>query len=359
MAEALSSELSHPLSALSSQGASQSMAVDAMHADSLSDAVLTGPLLSSAFNDVTAGSSTWQVPSKPTQLVGFWPTFKDAWVLTKPGIIKSSMVVSAGSMTLVHNGNSFSQWIFTLLGIAFSVAGAGALNMLVERDLDRLMTRTRERPLADRRMHPLFAALFGGLLSLFALAFMYQAGGTLGVGLTLFAQFSYLLVYTPMKRVSWWALVVGAIPGALPILMGTAALTGKIEPVGLALAGMLFFWQLPHFIAISIYRESEYTNAGYPVLPLVHGHNIAVAVTFLTTILLVACSFVLLPIGVAGPVYAIAAFLAGGFFLYRAAQGFRTPRINPWARKVFLASLVHQVVLFGALVLDVGLAAWL
>jgi len=295
------------------------------------------------------------LPRPAADVVPAVPRLSDVWALTKPGIVKSSMVVSAGSMALVADGNSWQQWVLTLVGIALSVAGAGALNMLLERDLDRRMTRTRERPLAARRVRPSFGFAFGMLLSVLSLGFMFQAGGWLALGLTLFAQFSYLLVYTPMKRVSWWALVVGAIPGALPILMGTAALTGTVEPVGLSLFAILCLWQLPHFIAISIYRSEEYTKAGYPVLPVQYGVFASKVAILVTTLLVVGASFTLVPLDVAGGVYGWFAALVGLFFVTRAAQGFaQDVKVNAWARQVFIASLIHQVVLFGALILDLG-----
>jgi heme o synthase len=158
-----------------------------------------------------------------------------------------------------------------------------------------------------------------------------------------------------MKQKSWLSLVVGAVPGAMPALMGYTAVSGRIDPVGLVLFGIVFLWQLPHFIAISIYREREYTRAGHEVVSARHGIDAAKALLAGSAVPLVGVSFLLWPLGVAGAVYAIVAALLGVWFIGLCAYGYSSENPNSWSRRVFLGSLVYQTVLFGALAVDVAI----
>ncbi len=231
--------------------------------------------------------------------------------------------------------------------------------MVIERDVDGLMARTKTRPLPAGRADVWFALIFGIVLSAAALPVLMAGGGPVPVALCLFAQFSYVLVYTPMKQKSWWAVVVGAVPGAMPALMGSAAVTGRIDVVGVILFSLLFVWQIPHFLAISIYREREYTKAGYDVLPARHGVDA-------TKVMIVATAVPLLPIelafvvnGVAGVIYGIAATLLTLWFLGLCILGFSAEKGATWARRVFIGSLVWQTGVFAALALDVIIGAML
>jgi protoheme IX farnesyltransferase len=147
-------------------------------------------------------------------------------------------------------------------------------------------------------------------------------------------------------------LLVGSVPGALPPLIGWTAATGKLEWAGLALFGVLFFWQLPHFIAIAIFREEEYTRAGFKVLPAVRGLRVAKVHAAVHAVLLLVVSLVLVPLKVAGLGYLVAALLLGGGMVAVALRGFAPGAGNHWARQMFAASLVYLPLLFAALALD-------
>lgn len=286
------------------------------------------------------------------------PSFADLFALMKPSITAMSVLVAGGSLLLAPATTTWSQACVVLLAVACSVAGSGSLNMYLERDVDRLMARTRERPLPAGRMDPFWAVWVGAALAGLSLPLMAtSANGSVATWLTAFAIFVYVWVYTPMKRTSYWSLVVGAVPGAMPALMGYTAVSGKIDAVGMTLFGIVFFWQLPHFLAIGIYREREYVAAGHRLVNAAHGLDWAKTLTVATAVPLLIVSLLLWPLGVGSWIYASVCTVLGLWFMGLCVKGFSTENPNKWARRVFLGSLVYQTVLFGVLALDVGIRA--
>jgi protoheme IX farnesyltransferase len=240
--------------------------------------------------------------------------------------------------------------LWLILGTALIVGSANTLNMWLERDIDCLMARTRNRPLPQRRLDARTALVFGalqGALSLPALAMVNFV--TAGLGLV--ALLLYVGVYTPMKQRSHWATWIGAVPGALPALMGWTAATGRIELAGLTVFGVLLFWQIPHFHAIAMYRQRDYDAAGLKTLPGTHG--IAATRRHIVGYLVVqvAVSLALVPLGVAGLPYLVTAAVLGAAVLGQGASGLRSGT-QRWARGVFLTSIVYLPVLFAVMVLD-------
>lgn len=288
-------------------------------------------------------------------------TARDVIVLTKPRITLLSAIVAAGAMALAPGSLDPMRAVLTLLGISLAVAGAGALNMLVERDVDALMKRTAGRPLPAHRLAPAWALGTGALLSVLAFPVLWHAAGALSCALTAFSLFVYVLVYTPMKRTSPWALVVGAVPGAMPALMGSTAVAERIELVGLALFGVVFLWQLPHFVAIGIYREQDYSAAGHKIVSALWGVALARAFTVVSTFLLAVLGVALWPIGVASALFGVVAALLGAAFVAVTLRGPWSPAapradVDAWARKVFIASLLYLTLLFAALGADAVVA---
>ena len=282
-------------------------------------------------------------------------TLRDLASLAKPRITLMVVITAAGGMFLAPATIPVTTALVMLLTTATVVAGANSLNCWLERDSDRFMQRTMDRPLPAGRMEPKVAMIFGaslGLLSVPALTLLVNPiTGALGA----LALVSYVAVYTPMKQHSSVALLVGAVPGALPPLMGWTAATGSIDAPGLVLFGILFFWQVPHFLAISIYRQSEYEKAGLKTLPAERGLAAAKAQAFLYTGALVVCTVLLAFFRTAGIIYLAAAVVLGAHFLFVAAQGFRIeerPAVDKWARKLFITSLIYLTALFAALMVD-------
>ena len=272
--------------------------------------------------------------------------------LTKPRLSSLVLCTLAGGMWLAPGELSPARWVATLLGTAGTVGAANALNCWVERDRDRYMARTRGRPLPSGRMEPGVAHGFGLALAVLSLPLLALASNGLTGSLGFLALVSYVAAYTPLKPRSSGAMLVGAIPGALPPLMGWTAVSGRIGNGGLVLAGILFAWQMPHFLAIALFRKEEYRNAGYRALPLVQGEDATRIWMLLWTVLLVAVSVLLVPIGLAGPLYLAAAVALGGAFLFLVARGTLRREGKRWARQTFLFSLVYLAGLFAALLVS-------
>lgn len=313
-------------------------------------------------NDVVSPSQAFehQAAASPLLVPVTKPTLKDVIALGKPSIALMTVFTGAGTFALaapVIDTATVVRGFFGILGVTLLVMGAGALNMIIERDVDRLMTRTKNRPLAARRMSPSTALLVAAGLLTAAFPLIAVFGNTLTFALAVLSLFLYVLVYTPMKRTSPWSLVVGAIPGAMPALMGGTLAAGHFEVAGVSLFAIAFVWQLPHFLAISLYREAEYTAAGHKVFPASVGLDTTKALILATTAPLAALGVALWPLGLAGPVYALVALIVGVWFTFTCVAGY-APAVDTradadvWARRVFVASLVWQTIVFGALALD-------
>ena len=274
----------------------------------------------------------------------------DLLVLVKPRIMLMALLTAAGAMSLAPAAVSASRALWLLVGTALVVGAANTLNMWLERDVDCLMARTRNRPLPKGRLDAITALRFGGIQGVLALPALAMVN-VVTAALALAALLLYLGVYTPMKQRSHWATWVGAVPGAMPALMGWTAATGRIELPGLAVFGVLFFWQIPHFHAIAMYRLRDYDAAGLKTLPGARGSAAARREIAIYLVVQVAVSFALVPLGVAGALYLATAAVLGAAVL---AQGFGGVRAGGarWARNVFLASIVYLPVLFTVMVLD-------
>ena len=280
---------------------------------------------------------------------------RDFASLAKPRITLMVVITAAGGMFLAPGSVPLVTALAMLATTAAVVAGANSLNCWLERDSDRFMTRTMDRPLPAGRMQPKVAMAFGATLGLMAVPLLTVLVNPMTGALGALALVSYVAVYTPMKQRSSIALLVGAVPGALPPLMGWTASTGTIDAPGLVLFGILFLWQGPHFLAISIYRQSEYERAGLKTLPSERGLPAAKVQAFLYTGALVICTVLLYTFRVAGPIYLAAAIVLGLVFLVVAARGFRIEEreaTDKWAKKLFVTSLLYLTILFAALMLD-------
>ena len=240
-----------------------------------------------------------------------------------------------------------------LLSTAGLVAAANTLNCWLERDIDGLMARTRSRPLPTGRLEPRVALAQGLALSAVALLGLAVSSNVLTVLLGAAALLTYVAVYTPLKRLSPWAVFVGAVPGALPPLMGYTAAADRLDAAGWFLFGILFLWQLPHFIAISLYLEDDFRRAGIRALPIVHGRRCARVWLFGCVAALLGFSLLGPPLGVAGPAYAAVAVVIGGAWLGLAAGGLKPQPSGNWARRLFGFSLLYLPILITALAIDV------
>lgn len=241
-----------------------------------------------------------------------------------------------------------------LLGTAAAAFGANALNQWAERDLDSKMMRTRNRPVPGGRMAPAFAARLGVALVISGIALLALLANPLSAALAALSAASYVLVYTPLKRVTPHAVLVGAVPGALPPVIGYVAAGGALDATALFLFAVLFLWQIPHFHAISWLWRDDYARAGYPMLAVLDtdGRRIGrSAVLHLVALFVVSLLPVLQGDGGAALFYGAAAALFGGVFV-AAGVAFQRERSDANARRLFHWSLLYLPALLLALVKD-------
>jgi heme o synthase len=277
---------------------------------------------------------------------------RDLLALTKPGVTRMCLLTTAGGMLLAPGSVSLGLALAAIIGTGLSVAGANAFNMWWERDLDKKMARTRRRPLPAGRMAPVTALRFAWACSLLSLVILAAGTNLLTVVIAAGAIASYVLIYTPLKVRTPAALVIGAIPGAAPPLLGWTAVTGTIDAPAVVLFLVLLVWQIPHFIAIALYRKQEYARAGVRVVPLVRGDAVAKIHAVAWSMILVPLSLMLAPMGVAGGTYVACALILGMIFLGWSFTGLDNAAGPRWARGFFFASLVYLPALTLALVLD-------
>lgn len=252
------------------------------------------------------------------------------------------MALAPGRRDLLHLSG-------TLLGTACLVGSANVFNCWLERDRDARMRRTRLRPLAARRVEPGLATSFGLLLLLLSVALLGLESTRLPLMLGLLAFVVYVGVYTPMKVRSWWALPVGAIPGALPPLMGWVSIQGSMGAGGIALFALLLAWQVPHFLAIALFRRGDYRAAGFEVFPLVFGEQATRVALVVSSLLLLAVSLVLPLVGLGGVAYGCVAGAFGCAGVLATLRGAMRKAGGGWARGMFRFTLVHLTALIVAL----------
>lgn len=277
---------------------------------------------------------------------------RDLGELFKPTITGLSVLMAAMGVWLANVPVDFSTWTLVLIGVGLVVGSANTLNMYLEIDIDKRMSRTRNRPLPAGRMHEKTALWFGMAQSIIGLPVLYIAGGLLPTALGAFGLVSYVMVYTPLKVQTPLALVIGSVPGAVPPLIGWAAATGEIGSPGLVLFGIVFFWQMPHFLAIAMYRKPDYIRAGIRVVPVVRGDRMAKLQAVAWATALIPVSLLLVPFGAAGGVYFVGTLGISVWFAIHCIRGFGNVRRVVWGRRVLLASLVYLPAVSVVLVLD-------
>jgi protoheme IX farnesyltransferase len=277
-------------------------------------------------------------------------TISDVVALAKPRITFMVLCTTLGGLLLAPKAIDRLRATFALFAVALVVGGANALNMYLERDVDRLMDRTRLRPLPDGRLRPEVALIFGSVISLLGVSFLSIGINPLTGFLAAFSLVTYVLFYTPMKRRSTTALLVGAIPGAIPPLLGWTAAMGSVGPQGIALFSLLYFWQLPHFIAISIFLREDYARAGFKIVPVERGVKGAKQQIVLYSGALILVSIHTAQVGFGSALYFCTALLFGAGFLGLALYGLRPTAGDRWARGLFFFTLIYLPVLFAALV---------
>lgn len=274
---------------------------------------------------------------------------RDAASLMKPRLSSLVVFTAAGGMWLAPGNLRALETALTLFAIALLVGAANATNCYLERAVDALMTRTEKRQLALLRLDPNTVIAAASASAVIAVALLGFLTNVLTAGLGALAFASYVAAYTPLKRSSSLAVFVGAIPGAIPPLMGWTAATGRLDVAGLALFAILFIWQVPHFVAIALYRNDDYARGGFKTLPLVLSEDATKVLMIIFTLVLTPVALSLVPLGVEGPRYALAAIVLGAGFLAVNLMGLGMRASTKWARASLHASLLYITFLFIAL----------
>jgi protoheme IX farnesyltransferase len=274
--------------------------------------------------------------------------------LTKPRIIELLLITTVPTMVLAQGGWP-STWlvVITLIGGTLAAGGANAINMYVDRDIDRLMERTRNRPLVTGAIAPANALVFAVALEIAAFAVLWAGANLLSAVLALSATAFYVGVYTLwLKRTSRQNIVIGGAAGAVPVLVGWAAVTNSLSWTPVVLFAAMFFWTPPHFWALAIKYADDYRAANVPMLPAVVPFEHAVRQMVGHTIAMVACTLILVPVADMGAIYLVAAIVLGAIFIVATVWLGRRP--TPAASmRVFGYSITYVTVLFAALTLDV------
>ena len=273
--------------------------------------------------------------------------------LTKPRLSLLSIITALVGYLAAMPDRNVSVLLNFLIGTGLCAAGAATLNQWWERHEDALMTRTKTRPLPAKLVEPGSALLLGIILSVVGVAQLGWGTNTLAAALGAATILSYVVIYTPMKKMTRWATEVGAISGAIPPLIGWAAAEGRISSLGWALFGILAFWQIPHFMAIAWSFRKDYAVAGFPMLSVIDPEGNKVARwSLINAVALFIVSLLPVVLGQTNWIYAVTAFGFGIWFLKKAYDFLSPTDRDSTARKLFFNSIFYLPAVLFSLVID-------
>ena len=300
---------------------------------------------------MAADAAVVPVESRPS-------VFADYYEMTKPRIALLVLITTVGAMVWAAGGlPPVELTIATIVGMACASGGGAVLNHVLDRDIDRLMERTRRRPVADGRVSAAAATTFGLLLNVAAAAILLQFTNLLTAVFAIGGSAFYVVIYTMLlKRRTAQNIVIGGAAGAIPPLAGWAAVTNEVGLAPLVMFLIIFLWTPPHFWALAILKKDEYARAGIPMLPVVASERSTNLQILAYTVVLAAVSLVPVAAGLLGVLYAVAAIALGGRFIWLAARLLQTHSALA-ARATFLYSLLYLALLFAAMGADRAVAA--
>jgi heme o synthase len=275
------------------------------------------------------------------------------YLLTKPRVVSLIVFTAVIGMFLAVPGAVPLQVLIAgTLGIALVAGAAAAFNCLVEQKIDAIMTRTSRRPLPRGELTSLQTLVFAGVTGGIGLAVLHQWVNALTMWLTLATFVGYAIVYTViLKPMTPQNIVIGGASGAMPPVLGWAAVTGEVTADALTLFLIIFAWTPPHFWALALYRKHEYAKAGVPMLPVTHGDKFTRLSVLLYTVILCACSLLPFVVRMSGVIYLVAAIVLGGIFLAYAVRIYAAYS-DALARRTFRYSITYLAALFAALLVD-------
>ena len=291
--------------------------------------------------------STTLAPSPPSSRI------RQFYALTKPRVVSLIVFTAVIGMFLATPGMVPPVLLIAAtVGIALVAGAAAAVNCLVEQKIDALMTRTKYRPLPRGQITTLETLIFSGIVGGIGLALLYHWVNALTMWLTLATFVGYAVIYTViLKPMTPQNIVIGGASGAMPPVLGWAAVTGDVTPQALTLFLIIFAWTPPHFWALALYRKHEYAKAGVPMLPVTHGDKFTRLHVLLYTIVLLACSALPFVTRLSGMPYLVAAMALGAVFLFYAVKIY-VDYSDELARRTFRYSILYLTLIFAALLVD-------
>ena len=297
---------------------------------------------------LTPGGVVHGVRRNPRTVVGAYVA------LTKPRIIELLLITTLPAMVMAEQGwPSTALVVATIGGGALAAGGANAFNMVIDRDIDRLMPRTQRRPLVTGAVTPRAALVFAVVLEVAAFAVLAAWANLLAAALALSGTLFYVFVYTLwLKRTSTRNIVIGGAAGAVPALVGWAAVTGSLAWPPVLRVRVIFWWTPPHFWALAIRYADDYRAANVPMLPAVVPPEEAARKMIGYTVAMVATSLLLVPVGDLGLIYLVVAVVCGALFLAGSVDLVRDPTPQR-SMRLFAFSISYVTLVFGALTLDV------
>lgn len=281
---------------------------------------------------------------------------REYYRLTKPGIVYGNALPAIAGFLLAANGRVYpSLFLAMLAGLSLIIASACVINNYIDRDIDRRMARTRQRALASGAISCRSALIFATVLGMLGVVLLAWFTNRLTLVLALFGLFAYLVLYGIGKRVTVHGTLIGSISGAIPPVVGYAAVTNHLDTASLLLFLSLIFWQMPHFYAIAIFRAKDYRAADIPVLPVVASAKITKIQILAYTVAFLISTSLLTVYGYTGYIYLIGMLLISLIWVARGLQGFKAADNDQWSRQMFGFSLIALL----AWCLLTGLAHWL
>ena len=278
--------------------------------------------------------------------------------LSKLNILSLVLVATFLGFYLGSNGEmEYNKLLLTLLGTALTAAGSGSLNHYLERDADKKMDRTRNRPLPSGTLTPLFAVLYGMALVVVGSVTLAYFVNLLTGFLSLLTAFLYIVVYTPLKKITWLNTSIGSIPGAIPIIGGWTAASNSISPMALVLFGIMYLWQHPHFYAIAWLCKNDYAKANFKMLPVIEESGTrTMRQIFWHLLLMIPLSFLPVIQGNLGIIYLIGVTIIT-FIFFLSALPLAKDRSNKSALLLLKASVLYLPVLLFIIIIDKGLGS--
>ena len=278
--------------------------------------------------------------------------------LSKLNILSLVLVATFLGFYLGSNGEmEYNKLLITLLGTALTAAGSGSLNHYLERDADKKMDRTRNRPLPSGTLTPLFAVLYGMALVVVGSVTLAYFVNLLTGFLSLLTAFLYIVVYTPLKKITWLNTSVGSIPGAIPIIGGWTAASNSISPMALVLFGIMYLWQHPHFYAIAWLCKNDYAKANFKMLPVIEESGTrTMRQIFWHLLLMIPLSFLPVIQGNLGIIYLVGVTIIT-FIFFLSALPLAKDRSNKSALLLLKASVLYLPVLLFIIIIDKGLGS--